>query len=130
MTTVWVNGCFDVLTYAHIQLLEFASDYGDKLIVGVDSDERIKDRKGIDRPFHDLYQRKQNLMAIRFVDYVLSFSTDEDLVKRIKNVSPDVMVVGEEYKDKKVIGSEYAKQLIFFPKIECFSTTKILETWK
>ncbi len=128
MITVWVNGCFDVLTYAHIQLLEFASDYGDKLIVGIDSDERIKDRKGVDRPFHDLYQRKQNLMAIRFVGYVCSFSTDDELSTLVKRFSPDIMIVGEEYKNKKVIGSEYAKQLIFFPKIEGFSTTKILNS--
>ena len=57
-TKVFVNGTFDVLHYGHFKLLETASQLGSKLYVAIDTDERIKEKKGENRPFHNLIERK------------------------------------------------------------------------
>jgi len=67
MKKVWINGCFDVLHYGHFKLIDYAKSFGD-LVIGIDSDERIKQMKGDNRPFHTEGQRVFNLMQIRDVD--------------------------------------------------------------
>lgn len=125
--TVWVNGCFDVLHRGHIELLKFAKSQGTFLIIGVDTDDRIKEMKGIFRPFNNQEDRVFFLESIGYVDHVELFSSDEELERKLSHVNPDIMVVGSDYKDKKVIGSQHAKKLIFFDRIKGYSTTKILE---
>lgn len=123
---VWVNGTFDILHKGHLQLLEFASSFGE-LIVGVDTDKRVKELKGDDRPFNSCQDRMYFLSRIIGVNRVVSFDSDFELSEQIRLLSPDLMVIGSDYKDKKIIGSEYIKKVIFFEKIEGYSTTKILE---
>ena len=123
----FVNGCFDVLHIGHIRMLDFAKSCCDKLIVGIDSDTRVKILKGHSRPINDEYDRKEFLLSLRAVDQVEIFSSEEELIDLIKLLQPDIMVVGSDYRDKRVIGSEYAKQLIFFSRIEGYSTSKIVE---
>ena len=122
---VWVNGTFDVLHVGHIELLEFASNYG-TVRVGIDTDKRVKELKGKDRPFNNQNDRKKMLESIKFVEEVVFFDSREELVESVKNYSPDIMVVGDDYNGETVFGSEYAKKLIFFKKIPKYSTTKIL----
>ena len=64
MRKIWTNGCFDVLHIGHIKLLEFAKSQGDYLIVGIDSDERVKVSKGPDRPINNQMDRCEFLRAI------------------------------------------------------------------
>ena len=75
MKTIWVNGCFDVLHRGHLELLRYAKSCGDKLIVGIDSDAKVKRDKGNDRPFNSQEDRKFMLESIRYVDRVLVFET-------------------------------------------------------
>lgn len=126
---VWVNGTFDVLHLGHIRLLDFASQFG-TLRVGIDTDKRVKELKGEDRPFNNQEDRKKMLEAIKYVDEVVFFDSREELIESVKNYSPDIMVVGDDYKGEKVFGSEYAKKLIFFEKIPNYSSTKILNYYK
>ena len=126
MTKVWVNGTFDIVHLGHIQMLKKAAELGDFLIVGVDSDRRVKELKGEQRPINKIVSRITLLEAIKYVDRVVSFDSDEELETLIKTMRPSIMVIGEEYKDKKIIGREYVGEIIFFPKMEGFSSTNII----
>ncbi len=121
---VWVNGTFDVLHIGHIRLLEFASKYG-KVRVGVDSDDRVKLLKGKNRPFNKLEDRIQFLKSIRFVESVVSFNSDLELREQIKSWNSDYIIIGSDYKDKMIIGSDLS-EVIYFDRLEDYSTTKIL----
>jgi D-beta-D-heptose 7-phosphate kinase/D-beta-D-heptose 1-phosphate adenosyltransferase len=126
---VWVNGTFDILHIGHIKLLEFASKFG-FLRVGIDTDKRVKELKGEDRPFNTQDDRKKMLESIKFVDEVVLFDSREELIENVKNFSPDIMVIGDDYKGQMVYGSEHAKKLVFFEKIPNYSSTKILNYYK
>lgn len=125
---VFVNGTFDVLHFGHIELLNFAKSHGEVLYVGIDSDERVKELKGPTRPIHNQEDRKFLLENLKAVDRVLIFNTEEELIELAKIIKPDIMIVGSDYKNKRVIGSEHAKQLLFFDRIDGYSTTKIIQS--
>lgn len=127
MGTVWVNGCFDILHDGHLQLLQYASKQGERLIVGIDSDYRIKSSKGEFRPINNQNFRKAILELFCIVDKVYVFDTDFQLEQYIKQSEPSVMVVGSEYKGKNVIGSQFVEKVIFFQKVQGYSTTSIID---
>ena len=127
MITVFTNGCYDILHPGHLALLKFAKSKGEWLTIGIDSDKRVKKLKGESRPVNDEYARKEMLLALSVVDDVYIFNSDEQLCDLIKHIKPDTMIVGSDYKDKPVIGSQYAKKLMFFEKINGYSTTKIIK---
>jgi D-beta-D-heptose 7-phosphate kinase/D-beta-D-heptose 1-phosphate adenosyltransferase len=126
---IWMNGCFDILHHGHFRMIEYASSLG-FLRIGIDSDYRIKEMKGKDRPFHNQNERFYNLKSIKGVDGVHMFNTNNELIELIKLYKPDIFVIGSDYKDKPIIGSEYVKEIRYFDRIETFSTTKILENEK
>jgi D-beta-D-heptose 7-phosphate kinase/D-beta-D-heptose 1-phosphate adenosyltransferase len=123
---VWVNGTFDVLHIGHIELLKFASVFG-KVRVGIDTDSRVKQFKGDGRPVNTWKDRIKLMESIRYVYDVVGFSTDDELRQQIKDWETDVMIVGSDYKDKNVIGSELVNEVIFFDRIEGYSTTNTLK---
>ena len=125
--SVFVNGTFDVLHLGHLALLNYAKSLGDKLFVAIDSDERVRQLKGTTRPVHDTYQRKVMLLNLKAVDEVEIFSSDEELEMWIKQISPSIMVVGSDWRNKTVIGSQFAKRLEFFERIDEYSSTKTIQ---
>jgi rfaE bifunctional protein nucleotidyltransferase chain/domain len=127
MKKIWMNGCFDVLHYGHFKLIEYAKSFDGKLVIGIDSDERVKYLKGMNRPFHTQEQRRYNLMQIKGVDAVITFDSEDELRKQIQLYSPDIFVIGSDYIGKPIIGGEYAKEIKFYNRIEGLSTTKLLD---
>ena len=124
MNKIWTNGCFDILHIGHIRLLKYAKSLGDQLTVGIDSDRRIQEIKGINRPINGENFRKEMLLSIRWVDNVVVFDSDQELETLIQQHS-DKMVVGSDYRNKRVIGNQYS-EVEFFNKIDDHSTTDTL----
>ena len=123
---IWVNGCFDIMHMGHIEMLKYAKSLGQTLIVGTDTDERVKSNKGPTRPLNNLALRVSFLESIRYVDKVVTFGSDEQLNELIRFYNADTMVVGEEYKGRRVVGGECVKNIIFYPKQYGLSTTKLI----
>ena len=128
MKHIFVNGTFDILHPGHIQLLNYAKSLGDSLTVGIDSDRRVREKKGPTRPVNSVGDRAYMLQNLKAVDHIVIFDSDEELERCIKIVKPDIMVVGSDWKDKSVIGSMYSAELRFFDRIEEYATTKTIQS--
>ena len=127
---IWTNGCFYILQVGHIELFKYDKSLGSKLYVGVDSDEKVSKDKGKDRPYNTLDDRIKMLESLRFIDEVRSFNDTHGLEVLIKDISPDILVIGSDWRGKKVIGEQYATKLQFFERIDGYSTTNILKYTK
>ena len=123
---IFTNGCFDILHLGHIKYLEKAKSFGDKLIVGLNSDNSISRIKGNSRPINSQEDRAYILASLEVVDYVVIFDEDTPL-NLIKRIKPDVLVKGGDYKGKKVVGQEIAKELKLVKFINGKSTSKTIE---
>ena len=125
---VWLNGTFDVLHPGHLKLFRYArmlAGPNGEVHVGVDTDERVASKKGPDRPVNMLITRTTNLLSINEVDYVSTFASDEQLESLIKMVRPKFMVIGDDYRDKPIIGSQYIEKIIYITRDE-HSSTKLI----
>ena len=99
-------------------------------LVGIDSDKKVKVDKGNDRPINKEQDRKFMLESIRHVDKVFIFNSKQELEDLIKLVKPNIMVIGSDWKGKKVVGQEYAQEINFFDRIPKYSTTNIIKEYK
>ena len=128
MTKIFVNGTFDIVHVGHIKLLEYARSYSNSFVlVAVDSDVRVKQLKGYNRPINSQHDRLNLLSALKFVDRVEIFDTDQELVDLIKDFEPDVMVKGSDYQGKPIIGAEYCKEIKFYDRLGNYSTTNKIQ---
>jgi D-beta-D-heptose 7-phosphate kinase/D-beta-D-heptose 1-phosphate adenosyltransferase len=122
---VFTNGCFDLVHAGHAQALQFARSRGDVLVVGLNTDRSTRGLKGPGRPVVPQGERAKLLAAFEAVDYVVLFDepTPAALVKRVK---PDVLVKGEDYKGKEVVGSRDAGRVELAPLVKGISTSEII----
>lgn len=125
MKKIWINGSFDIIHVGHIRLINYAKSLGVTRI-GLDSDERISSKKGTSRPFTTLQDRTELISSINGVDSVVHFNTDDELVARIIDWKPDIMVIGSDYVGKKIIGSDHIGEILFYPRSN-YSTTGLIE---
>ena len=109
-TIVFTNGCYDLFHAGHLELLRKASSFGDVLVVGVNSDKSVKRIKGPQRPIVPEGERLAILSALNFVDYVIAFDQDTPL-ELIKEIRPDVLVKGEDWKGKTVVGEKIVLEI-------------------
>ena len=123
---IWVNGCFDILHRGHFELFNFAKSLGNILIVGVDSDEKIANDKGPNRPYNNLEDRVYALESLKAIDKVMVFDNRDHLEWLVSTVSPDIMVVGSDWEGKEIVGGDHAGEIIYFNRIGNYSTTDIL----
>jgi rfaE bifunctional protein nucleotidyltransferase chain/domain len=127
--TVWLNGTFDVLHMGHINLFNHARKLvgpGGKVVVGTDSDERIRELKGPTRPINNIFDRIGFLRAIKYIDGVVTFSSDDELQAQIKRFSPDILLIGDDYRGKPIVGAQYAKKIVYFPRYGGLSSSGII----
>ena len=125
MKKVFVNGTFDILHVGHIALLDYAKSLGDQLVVGIDSDNRVRLLKGSNRPINSQVERGTLLAALKSVDEVFVFDTDDELRSLIQ--ACDIMVKGSDYRDKPIVGQEICKQIVFFERLNGYSTTNKIQ---
>lgn len=123
---VFVNGTFDIIHLGHLALFNYAKSLGDFLLVAIDSDKRVKQLKGNDRPINNQIERKTLLENLKAVDEVQIFDTDQELIDIIATC--DVMVKGSDYIGKPIVGERVCKQIIFFDRINGYSTTKKIQS--
>ena len=123
---IWVNGCFDILHRGHFELFNFAKSLGDILVVGIDSDEKIAKDKGPNRPYNNLEDRVYALESLNAIDKVIVFNNRKHLELLVEVNKPDIMVVGSDWKGKEIVGGNHAKKIIYFDRIDNYSTTDIL----
>lgn len=123
---VFTNGCFDLVHAGHIENLRFAKAQGDILVVAVNSDESVKRLKGEQRPLLTLEERITILESLESVDYICSFTEEEELVELVKTLHPAVLVKGDDYKGKEIPAAAYADTVVYAPLREGISTTALL----
>lgn len=126
---VLANGCFDLLHQGHVALLRAAKKLGDVLVVAINSDESVQALKGMARPIQPLALRADALLALPEVDWVVAFNEITPL-ELIKQLQPDILVKGEDYKDKKIVGSEFAGKTELIKLVDGFSTSNIVKIWE
>lgn len=126
MITVFTNGCFDILHAGHVEYLQKSKALGDKLIVGLNSDESVRSLKGFNRPINSQEDRKTVLLALRCVDEVIIF--DEDSPYRlISKLKPNILTKGGDYDINKIRSRSLVDEVVIIPFKDGYSTTRIVE---
>jgi D-glycero-beta-D-manno-heptose 1-phosphate adenylyltransferase len=130
---VFTNGCFDLIHLGHVDYLEKARKLGDKLILGLNTDDSVSRFKGPERPLQDQNSRARVLAAMQFIDLVVFFNEDTPL-SLISELVPNVLVKGSDYLTENIVGADVVqmaggvvKTIDFVPG---YSTTRIVEKIK
>lgn len=127
---VFTNGCFDLIHLGHVRYLNKAKSFGDVLIVGVNSDSSLRRLKGMGRPVVSGLDRAEIVAALGCVDYVVIFN-ESTPDKLIKNIRPDILVKGSDYKVKEIVGNDtvlgYGGKVKRIPLLRSRSTTRLLK---
>tara|TARA_Y100000590_G_scaffold439099_1_gene562690 strand:+ start:497 stop:904 length:408 start_codon:yes stop_codon:yes gene_type:complete len=127
---VWCNGTFDILHPGHIQLFKVARSLGNKVIVATDTDEKIRADKGEHRPINNLAYRVAMLEAIKYIDVVHTFGSREELEGLIEMYAPDILLLGDDWRDGDVVGWEHAMETRYLPRVGGYASSKTIERIK
>ena len=126
---VFTNGCFDIIHAGHIHLLTEAKNLGDRLLIGLNSDQSVQNLKGPDRPLNPEYARASVLESLSMVDGVTIFQEDtpHELVKKI---IPHVLVKGGDYSIENVVGADTVRasggKVVLIPILKGYSTSDLI----
>lgn len=126
---VFTNGCFDIIHSGHIEFLQKASELGDLLIVGLNSDSSVRKLKGEGRPIKTEQERASILAALKYVDYIVIFpeETPESMIRELR---PDIVVKGSDYSVDQVVGrdivEQYGGRVELVPIVQGFSTSTLV----
>jgi D-beta-D-heptose 7-phosphate kinase/D-beta-D-heptose 1-phosphate adenosyltransferase len=127
MKKIVVNGTFDILHRGHIEMLEYAKSLGDHLLVCIDTDTRVKQLKGPERPINNQNDRSFMLQSLKCVDAVWYFADEAELEYILETYQPDVMVKGSDYRGKPIVGKHLCKEIKFYELVTNYSTTGIIQ---
>jgi rfaE bifunctional protein nucleotidyltransferase chain/domain len=127
---VFTNGCFDILHLGHVDYLEKARQFGDKLILGLNTDTSVSCIKGPLRPVVNEYARARLMASLAFIDAVTLFD-DPTPLELIQALKPDVLVKGDDYAVADIIGSDFVLQnggsVQTIPLVAGYSTTALIK---
>jgi rfaE bifunctional protein nucleotidyltransferase chain/domain len=130
---VFTNGCFDLIHLGHVDYLEKARMLGDRLVIGLNTDDSVSRFKGPERPLQDQNSRARVLAAMQFIDLVVFFNEDTPF-NLISELLPNVLVKGSDYLADNIVGADVVKKnggvvktIDFVPG---YSTTRIVEKIK
>ena len=126
---VFTNGCFDIIHAGHIHLLTEAKNLGDRLLIGLNSDQSVQNLKGPDRPLNPEYARASVLESLSMVDGVTIFQEDTPH-ELVKEIIPHVLVKGGDYSIENVVGAETVGatggKVVLIPILKGYSTSDII----
>ena len=122
--TGFTCGAFDLLHAGHVLMLKQASQHCDFLIVGLQTDPSI-DRKEKNSPSQSIYERFLQLSAIRYVDQIIPYDTEDSLMEILNSTHIDIRFVGEEYKSKKFTGQDLPIKVFFTDRKHSFSSSEL-----
>jgi len=124
---VFTNGCFDLLHQGHIDLLKYASSIGDRLIIGINSDESVSNLKGLDRPIESEMIRINNILELGLISAITVFN-EETPIDIITAIKPNFLVKGGDYSPEDIAGYNellsWGGMVKIFPLKQGFSTTE------
>lgn len=127
---VFTNGCFDLLHWGHLRFLEASRALGDVLLVALDDDLSVRRLKGPGRPVLPAWQRQEILAALRAVDYVTVFATEE-LPWLLQVLQPAILTKGSNYPEEKVVGAELVRswggRVVLIPIEDPISVSQLIE---
>jgi rfaE bifunctional protein nucleotidyltransferase chain/domain len=130
---VFTNGCFDIIHLGHLDYLEKSRTIGDKLVVGLNTDRSVRQLKGPGRPINSEHARARMLAALSFVDMIIAFD-EETPLELIKQVKPDILIKGNDYKIENIVGSDFVLgsggEVKTIELLEGYSTTSLIEKIK
>ena len=127
MIKVWTNGCFDLLHAGHIHSFKMAKSFGDYLVVGLNSDRSVHELKGDGRPLQNQDHRHFILSAIRYIDEVIVFDGEDALYETIKEVKPNIIVKGSDWRGKPIVGQDLVDEVKFIDFRFRISTSEIID---
>jgi rfaE bifunctional protein nucleotidyltransferase chain/domain len=128
---VFTNGCFDILHVGHVRYLQAAKELGDRLVVGLNSDQSVQALKGIGRPINNEADRAEILAALAVVDHVIIFN-DPRVTALVKELRPHIYAKGGDYTIDSLNPEELASlrevgaQIKLLPLVPGKSTTALL----
>ncbi|MFZ1807919.1 MAG: D-glycero-beta-D-manno-heptose 1-phosphate adenylyltransferase [Cyclobacteriaceae bacterium] len=130
---VFTNGCFDILHLGHVDYLEKAAALGDRLVIGLNTDDSVSRFKGPERPIQDQNSRARILSSLQFVDMVVLFNEDSPL-ELISSLIPDILVKGSDYLAENIVGAEVVKknggEVKTIDFVSGYSTSRIIDKIK
>lgn len=127
-----LTGCFDIVHCGHLEMIRKIKNYyrNIDLLIMVDSDERVSKNKGDGRPVNKQQDRIKFLQLLNYQNtFVVAFNTDEELLVELKKYA-HIRIVGDEYRNKHIIGGELADMICFVPTKQGYSSTNIIEKIK
>lgn len=121
-----VNGTFDILHRGHIEMLNYAKQQGDYLLVAIDTDQRVSELKGPSRPINNQEDRKFHLENLMSVNEVQFFDSKQQLIDIMKSYKPDVYVKGSDWQGKSIEAANHCEEVIFYNRVGDYSTTNTI----
>mgnify|MGYP001978556728 FL=1 len=122
--------CFDLMHPGHIKMLQDARNQCDYLIVGLQTDPTIDRPKTKNKPIQTLEERQIMLSAVRFIDEIMIYDTEDNLYKYLKKNKPDIRILGSDYKGKDFTGKDLNIDIYYHKRDHNWSSTEMRQRIK